>query len=108
MENLHSKVNQKLDYFINNKRIPHIIFHGPPGSGKKTIVKNFINKIYNNDTNTMKNFVLFVNCSHGKGIKFIRDELKFFSKTNMATPIFYCRNRISIQISIRTENCRLF
>jgi hypothetical protein len=24
-----------------------------------------------------------VNCSHGKGIKFIRDELKFFAKTNI-------------------------
>ena len=83
MEQLHSKVNNKLDYFINNKKIPHIIFHGPSGSGKKTIVKNFINKIYNYDNNTMKNFVLFVNCSHGKGIKFIRDELKFFSKTNI-------------------------
>ena len=26
---------------------------------------------------------MFVNCSHGKGIKFIRDELKFFAKTNI-------------------------
>ena len=24
-----------------------------------------------------------VNCAHGKGIKFIRDELKFFAKTNI-------------------------
>lgn len=83
MENLHKKVNNKLDYFIKYNKIPHIIFHGPTGSGKKTIVKNFINKIYNYDNNLMKNFVLFVNCSHGKGIKFIREELKFFSKTNI-------------------------
>ena len=26
---------------------------------------------------------MFVNCAHGKGIKFIRDELKFFAKTNV-------------------------
>ena len=26
---------------------------------------------------------MFVNCSHGKGIKFIREELKFFAKTNV-------------------------
>ena len=32
----------------------------------------------------------------------------FFSKTNVATPIFYCRNIISIHISIRTENFRRF
>ena len=26
---------------------------------------------------------MYVNCAHGKGIKFIRDELKFFAKTNI-------------------------
>jgi DNA polymerase III delta prime subunit len=26
---------------------------------------------------------MFVNCAHGKGIKFIREELKFFAKTNI-------------------------
>jgi hypothetical protein len=26
---------------------------------------------------------MFVNCAHGKGIKFIRDELKYFAKANM-------------------------
>ena len=28
-------------------------------------------------------YVMCVNCAHGKGIKFIRDELKFFAKTNI-------------------------
>ena len=26
---------------------------------------------------------MYVNCAHGKGIRFIRDELKFFAKTNI-------------------------
>jgi hypothetical protein len=26
---------------------------------------------------------MYVNCSHGKGIKFIREELKFFAKTHI-------------------------
>ena len=26
---------------------------------------------------------MIVNCAHGKGIKFIRDEVKFFAKTNL-------------------------
>lgn len=30
-----------------------------------------------------KNHVMTVNCSHGKGIKLIRDALKFFAKTNI-------------------------
>ena len=28
---------------------------------------------------------MYVNCSHGKGIQFIRNELKFFAKTNINT-----------------------
>lgn len=35
----------------------------------------------------MKENILDVNCSQGKGIKFIRDDLKFFCKTNMQNDI---------------------
>ena len=73
-------IYEKLDYFHNQSKIPHIIFHGNQGTGKKTIVRYFINKIYNNDRVRIKNNVMYVNCSSGKGIKFIRDELKFFAK----------------------------
>jgi hypothetical protein len=76
-------VNQKLDYFINIRKIPNIVFHGSPGSGKRTIVGDFINRIYHSDRAKIKNYVMFVNCAHGKGIKFIRDELKQFAKTNI-------------------------
>ena len=31
---------------------------------------------------------MYVNCAHGKGIKFIREELKFFSKTYTNTELF--------------------
>ena len=31
----------------------------------------------------LKTNVMYVNCAHGKGIKFIRDELKFFAKSNI-------------------------
>lgn len=83
MENLHQQINDKLDYFYINNQIPHIIFHGSSGSGKKTIVYRFLEKIYDNNRNKMKHNIMFVNCSHGKGIKFIREELKFFAKTNL-------------------------
>lgn len=83
MENLHKNIVEKLDFFYQNNQIPHIIFYGSSGSGKKTLVYKFIGKIYENDKQKMKTNVMFVNCSHGKGIKFIRDELKFFAKTNL-------------------------
>ena len=64
-------------------KIPNIIFHGPTGSGKRTIVNDFIHNIYDNDREKIKSLVMYVNCAHGKGIKFIRDDLKFFAKTHI-------------------------
>ena len=80
---IHTNIKEKLEYFHNVHKIPNIIFHGPTGSGKKTIVNNFIHTIYNNDKERIKTFVMYVNCAHGKGIKFIREELKFFAKTHI-------------------------
>ena len=56
---------------------------GPLVVNDGTIVGNFINQIYEGDRNRVKSNVMFVNCAHGKGIKFIRDELKYFAKANM-------------------------
>jgi len=80
---IHEKIKEKLNFFHSIMKIPNIIFHGPSGSGKRTIVNEFINKIYDNDRDKIKSFSMDVNCSHGKGIKFIRDELKFFAKTHI-------------------------
>ena len=80
---IHQTIKNKLNYFYEIHKIPNILFHGTSGSGKRTIVNEFIHKIYNNDREKIKSFVMYVNCSHGKGIKFIREELKFFAKTHI-------------------------
>ncbi len=80
---INQMIRQKIDYFLDTNKIPHIIFHGSSGTGKRTIVYDFINKIYGNDKTKIKQNVMYVNCSHGKGIKFIREELKFFAKSNI-------------------------
>ena len=80
---IHQSIKNKLNYFHEMHKIPNILFHGPTGSGKRTIVNEFIHKIYNNNREIIKSFVMYVNCSHGKGIKFIREELKFFAKTHI-------------------------
>lgn len=79
----HDAIIEKLNYFYKIHKIPNIIFHGGCGTGKKTIVNQFINTIYNGDKEKIKTFVMYVNCAHGKGIKFIREELKFFAKTHI-------------------------
>jgi replication-associated recombination protein RarA len=80
---IHENIYKKLHYFYEKNKIPNIIFHGSYGTGKRTIVDNFLKKIYQNDNRMTKTNVMIVNCAHGKGIKFIREELKFFAKTNI-------------------------
>jgi hypothetical protein len=76
-------MQDKLDFFIESGRIPNIIFHGQPGSGKKKILIEFIQKIYKYNKQDIQQYVMYINCAYGKGIKFIRDELKHFAKTNI-------------------------
>jgi DNA polymerase III delta prime subunit len=73
----------RLNAFISNKKVPNIIFHGEHKSGKKTILNKFIDKLYNNNKSQIKEHVMSVNCAHGKGIKFVREDLKQFAKTNI-------------------------
>jgi len=80
---LHTAIYEKLDYFYKSNKIPHLLFHGASGGGKRTIVYHFLNQIYQGDHKKIKSNVMHVNCAHGKGIKFIRDELKFFAKSNV-------------------------
>ena len=79
---IHKNVKDKLSIFIEEKKIPHIIFYGPSGCGKRNVLRFFIHKIYKTPEN-IKKYVMYINCAHSKGIRFIRDELKFFAKTNI-------------------------
>ena len=103
---LHHKIKKKLDYFIEKNKIPHIIFYGPNGSGKKTLLLDFINKIYNYDKSKINQYAMFVNCAHGKGISFIRDELKFFAKTNIHKNIDLIKSIILFNADMLTTDAQ--
>ena len=79
--NNHKEIKEKLNYLKKINNIPNIIFHGENNSGKKLILNYFIDLIYNNDQKCIHDNVLTINCSFNKGIKFIREDLKFFCKT---------------------------
>ena len=57
---IHQNIEEKLYYFIKNKKIPNILFHGPSGSGKRTLILNFIDNIYTTREIKQK-YVLFIN-----------------------------------------------
>lgn len=76
-------IKQRLTTFFKNNRIPNIIFHGYSSSERSDMIMFFINMIYHHDKSKIKANVMYMNCAHGKGIKFIREELKSFAKTNI-------------------------
>lgn len=84
---IHETLKNQLSSYVKNSKIPNILLYGNSGSGKRTLVKWFLELIYKKEE--IKNYMLSVDCARGKGIKFIRDELKFFAKTN----IHYSKNR---------------
>lgn len=78
-----TQIWQKLMKFYNANEIPHLLFYGTSGNIKKNIIKQFIRVIYQNNQLYINDNVMFVNCLHGKGIKFIREELKLFARQNI-------------------------
>lgn len=75
-------IEQKLNEFYEKNQIPNILLYGGPNRGKQTLLNNFLNKVYQN-VKDKKEYILRVDCIYGKGIQFIRDEIKFFAKTNI-------------------------
>ena len=57
---IHEDIISKLNNFIKNKKIPNLILHGAAGSGKKTLLFNFLKEVYKNEPNYMKNFVMIL------------------------------------------------
>jgi DNA polymerase III delta prime subunit len=85
---IHTDIKNKLQYFVSTNKIPHIIFHGVSGSGKRHIVNFLVNEIYKDCGKNYEDYIKYVNCAHGKGIRFIRDDLKYFAKTNINNKIY--------------------
>tara|TARA_Y100000385_G_scaffold280339_1_gene331349 strand:+ start:540 stop:1424 length:885 start_codon:yes stop_codon:yes gene_type:complete len=78
-------IQNKIDNYVKTNKIPHLIFHGPNNPHKDDIIHYLIGQIYKQNKEIIQKNVMYVNCSHGKGIQFIRNELKFFAKTNINT-----------------------
>ena len=107
--NIHPELKRKLNTFIQMNKIPHIIFYGDSGSGKRHMLDYFINRIYTPEEK--KKYTMYVNCAHSKGIKFIREDLKFFAKTNLKNKfifksiILFNANHLTIDAQSALRRC---
>ncbi|KAJ2584664.1 Subunit of heteropentameric Replication factor C (RF-C) [Coemansia sp. RSA 1836] len=67
-----------LQRFIDDGKLPHLLFYGPPGTGKTTTILAIARKLYGKNLGSM---VLELNASDDRGIEVIRDQIKTFAST---------------------------
>jgi DNA polymerase III delta prime subunit len=51
----HEKIYELLEIMANDDSVPHLLFHGPPGCGKKTMVNIFMQLLFGETINTVRN-----------------------------------------------------
>ncbi len=75
----HKNILLTLKKLINNKKFPHVLFFGPPGTGKTSTILACAREIYGDN---YRNMILELNGSDDRGIKVIREQIKDFSNYN--------------------------
>lgn len=72
-------LNRKiLQNIINSSYFPHLLFHGPPGTGKTTTMINVINAYQEKLGIKNKDLVIHLNASDERGIDIIRNQIHCF------------------------------
>lgn len=84
----HQEGLQLLETMTKDSSIPHIIFYGPQGSGKKTMVKLFLEKLYNDES---------IN-------KLVDTPYKVYSGNNKATDVMIKQSNYHIIIEPNNNN----
>lgn len=84
--NPHYNIQRKLDSMIERSSkhpIPHLLFSGESGTGKHTLLRNFVWNMYKDDVVSLKKYVLELNCALGVGVNEIREKVSFFGEMSM-------------------------
>jgi replication factor C subunit 3/5 len=71
----HSEIIGTLKTFIKNKCLPHLLFYGPPGSGKTSTIMAAAKELYGKYFDFM---VMELNASDDRGIEVVRSKIKQF------------------------------
>ena len=71
----HEEIIDTIKNFIEKKQLPHLLLHGPPGTGKTSCILAIAKQLYGKN---YRNMILELNASDDRGINVVRDEIKSF------------------------------
>ena len=72
------KIVERITSMVKNKNIPHLLFSGPAGVGKTSLILIAAKELYGETWN--QNF-LELNASDERGIDIVRNKIKDFART---------------------------
>jgi len=75
----HKEILEVIDRFISKGSLPHMLLHGPAGTGKTSLILAIARRLYGeHHFNAM---ILELNASDDRGIDVVRNEIKEFAST---------------------------
>ncbi len=74
----------RLKKFVEEKNMPHLLFAGPPGTGKTTAAHCLAHDLFGEN---YRQYMLELNASDERGIDVIRSKVKEFARTRVAAHI---------------------
>jgi DNA polymerase III delta prime subunit len=89
---------------LETNYLPHMLFHGPPGTGKTTTIMNLISVYQKKNDQENKGLVIQLNASDDRGIDVIRTQINSFVKSKS----FYGGTKIVVldEVDSMTKNAQ--